>query len=253
MRCYRISSTNSLHIIQRFLHSTPDNNVCIFNRVMDHINVRGNIVKMDKLRSQARSFIFATIIMSSYINFFLLYHVDSFRKWADFGGLIGVTWTILPVLIIFTYEKVLWKCVNPHLDFEGHWSFSEEQYELLPNGEQKLDYTAWGGMKIRQNPYSIAIIEGQTHKGNQEQKENNEISTWWSESCDFDNRSNKIIATIGHKSAALRPGGNVQYGVEEITVVNRDKFGRPRELSSTIYHCVGQGKPRVVSCHYTRK
>jgi hypothetical protein len=208
---------------------------------------------MEKLRSQRDKVTYLVIILAASIYFFFYANIPAFKSLVDTAQLLGLSWTVLPIALIYFYEKLGWKLINPSLNFAGIWDFTEEQFEWTPDGE-RLDYSAWGHMKIVQSCTAIRIVDGQTHKGSpDEQFEPLEVSRWWSASCELDAESGVIWATLQHESSPVRLGGAVQYGVEIFSTTKRAWRERPVAMSSKVYHCVGQGQPRIVAVRYTRR
>lgn len=209
---------------------------------------------MEYLRRQSRQVIFGALLGFSGAYYLLYFTFEWFRQLADLGEVLHITWELVPIAIIYLYETSWWKRFNPSFDFDGYWDFTEEQYTWLGGSQKEKDHDAWGHMRIKQSPLAIRIVEGVTNVGaTTDPPERLLRSTWWSGSCDLDNDACRIIAALEHKSSSARKGGAIQYGVEEIAVVDRDDRDRPIELSSTVYHCVGAGDPRIVHCRYKRR
>jgi len=209
--------------------------------------------KMDKLRSQRDKVTYLVIFLAASSYYFLYGNLPAFKRLSDTAQLFGISWTILPLLLMLAYEKFGWKWINPEFDFAGYWDFIEDQFDATPDGE-KYDYSAWGHLKIVQNTTSIRIVDGQTHKGNPDERQQPlEVSRWWSASCELDAENGVISATLHHESSPVRVGGAVLYGVEIFTVTKRGPREKPLNMSSKVYHCVGYGQPRIVAVRYTRR
>jgi hypothetical protein len=207
---------------------------------------------MDKLREQAKTVTYISLIFSA-SSFVLLYNTfPQVKHWTEIAELLGVSWTLLPIGFVLFYNKIGWKYINRHLDFAGYWDFEEEQSEWSGAHGEKHDYVAWGFMRILQDPRSIRMVEGQTHKGSSNELPS-EVGRWWSIACELDAERGIITAALDHQSGIKRVGGAVKYGVEIITVTERNNRGLPIRMSSKVYHCIGHGKPRIVSCKYSRR
>jgi hypothetical protein len=209
---------------------------------------------MDKLRDQAQRITFAIWTLSSTAYFSLYFLVPAFKHVMEASILFfGASWTLVPISIALLYEKFGWKHLNPQLDFGGIWKFEEEQF-LVKSGKDVFDYEACGHMQILQNPRSIRIVSGRTFKKKADQNDKDresDVSTWRSRSCELD-ADGYIYATLDHESSPARDGGSIRYGVEVFFVSKRGSRGRPINLGSTVYHCIGQGVARKVLVKYTR-
>jgi hypothetical protein len=95
--------------------------------------------------------------------YFCYSQIPAFKHLADTAELFGLSWTTLPIMFMFFYERIGWKWFNPDLDLAGYWDFVEDQFELLPDGAESYDYSAWGHIKIAQNTAVIRIVDGLTH------------------------------------------------------------------------------------------
>ena len=209
---------------------------------------------MDKIRNQHKHFVYSVFVLSASLYFFLYINTPSTKSTLNLLRWFGFSWPACAAFIIFVYERWGWKIVNPRFDFSGQWDFFENQFSLNPEtGEHNFEYEATGSMKIMQSVRSIAIIEGQTHKKNLKGSIKTGVATWWSLSCELDKLGSILHCALDHKSAPGRKGGAVKYGVEVLTVEDRDNHGRPIKMSSVVYHCVGTGTPHLVNATYNRK
>ena len=169
-------------------------------------------------------------------------------------GWFGLSWSFVAGAFIFLYEAILWRILNPRLDFSGVWNFSEKQLELQTDTQTYIHkYDATGSMRIDQSVRNIFIVEGQTRKRPKDGASGEvELSSWWSLACELSECGTLLYSALDHRSAPTREGGAVKYGVEIFSIEARGRFGRPKKLSSTVYHCVGAGTPHIVTVHYER-
>lgn len=208
---------------------------------------------MNKIREQHKFVIYSIFVVTASVYFFLSTSVSIASDVIDRLRFFGVSWPVIAGGAVFLYEKWGWKFFNPRLDFSGQWRFSEDQFILdAETGDHKFSYSASGCMTVVQDVRSVSIIEGQTKKKVEQGSGDQEISTWWSVSCDLNDTGSVLYCALDHKSAPGRKGGAVKYGVEVFSVKERDLKGRPVEMSSVVYHCIGAGVPHLVHVNYTR-
>lgn len=207
---------------------------------------------MDKLRQQAARFSFIAWVVTASSYFFLFATFPFVKEWASVITLLGVSWTIIPFSVVLFYEKYGWRYVNRDVDLVGYWDFGEDQFKWDKDGGEAFDYAAWGHMRVVQDTKSIHILDGQTFAERKPNERPLEIARWWSDACDLNASSGTITAALNHEPAPLRVGGAIKYGVEVFTITQRYR-GKPICLSSTVYHCIGYGEPRIVACKYVRR
>jgi hypothetical protein len=207
---------------------------------------------MDTLRQQAKACAYWLVFLGASAYYF-------FRKSPKIEAIfsttdsLGLSWTLIPLALLYLYEKKIWKWLNPRLDFDGYWDFEEAQYIVTPKGNT-LDFAAAGHMRIVQDTRAISIVEGRTYRKITVPTElPRQVANWHSDACELNAAGTTITATLVHDASPDRPGGSLMYGVEVFTVADHGRRDWPIQMSSTVYHCIGSGQPRLVFVQYTRR
>lgn len=212
---------------------------------------------MDKIRSQHKLCIYLVFGVTASIWFYILFNYPG--STSKLGNLqwFGITWTAVAALLVLLYEKWGWRWINPQFNFVGEWDFTEEQYTLDRGSEEdQFVYEASGSMRIVQDVRSISVVEGQTFRTMDKAacpSGKRQIAVWRSLACNLNDTATVIWCALGHESSPGRKGGAVMYAIEIISVMKRDHRGRPAEMSSVVYHCVGSGTPHLVKTNYQHK
>lgn len=217
---------------------------------------------MNKLRGNHKRFIYTTFAVTASVYFFLL-NAQVSKATLETQGWFGISWSVVAGLVVFLYESWLWRVFNRKFDFGGIWRFTETQYNVNPDGQEPVVACyGKGSMRIVQDVRSICITEGQTYEMTADPAVGSEIdvdltaatksSDWWSISCELEDNASKIYGALDHESTRRRKGKPIGYGMEVFRVTERSRWGRPIKMSSTVYHCIGAGEPRVIDVSYTR-
>lgn len=212
---------------------------------------------MERLRLQHRGVIIAIFGAAAALSILVAGIEPLPNQWWDY--VLRASPAAGAATILFLYEWIGWRVLNPRLDLSGRWVFYEKQYIVDPkNGERVFDYEAWGTIRVVQSVRRIAVVQGLTRKETIPSAPPVPLkfgytSAWSSRACDLNDDGDTVYLCLDHDSSVLREGGELRYAVEVIKVGDDvDWRGAPQRMSSVVYHCVGSGTPRVVDCHYER-
>jgi hypothetical protein len=220
--------------------------------------------KVNKLRDKHKRFIYVTFGVTASLYFLLLLRIPFSRAALDLLGWFGISWSVVAGLVVFLYEKWAWRMFNAKFDFGGRWRFTEKQYRVGPDTRGRVFVChGKGSMKILQDLRSICITEGQTYEVKAREADMKSVmnadlsickktADWWSIACEMDDDASKIYGALDHKSTLSRKGKPIEYGVEVFRVTERTRWGRPINMSSTVYHCVGAGDALQIDVNYAR-
>lgn len=175
---------------------------------------------------------------NSAINTFLTsFLVSIFRPGLeeDVQKLLLLTGKLISISVIFAafsflYDKLLWKIIFPEYNISGWWKYSNSY--LDGSG------ITTGKVKIRQTPYSVKLVDGQSTKTNPY------TAQFWSTSCSFDEHAGKLNAAYMVKR--FHPDEQSKFAEKKSVIaleINRREkwsfFGKkPSSMTGHFYNCI---------------
>jgi len=215
----------------------------VYTNVGSHLKIL-----MNKIQNQRKAILGVLIGIAIFSHGFVINNIlsslDQSTDWLKFLKIIltgGTLYSFIVLGPIWFYDKYLWKKINPEFNFEGTWVV--KIYKMFPLNERHIKTAGLEAIKpymddltdnsgealIRQTPFRLFVQEA---SGFSEVTENANISTWSAEIICV-NLPGKISVVFD-----ATPNGSAFSGRDTLTVVSRDKKGRPKILEGTAYHVI---------------
>lgn len=198
---------------------------------------------MPRLVSQYKSFALKLFGLATICNFLMIQVISPrispyFSSLGLFGDILFFLLTETSIYLfiflipLFLYERLLWKWMNPDIDFSGIWS-CEIGYDCLerPYGrftEKTHVPKQWSSfVTIQQTPFFIKMIEGIAREG----------ETWHSTAIDIVEENTLWMAYQVDREFRNDPNYPVMsLGIKKIKILARDKHNRPEIMLGIFYH-----------------
>lgn len=124
-------------------------------------------------------------------------------------------------------EKQIWKLCKPHMNFNGKW-LGKTVYSKIYLGEASVPFSPAANheLRIEQDCFSIRVLPAESEA----------FVSWESLTADLLNEDTLGYAySVDYKNKPNFPPQAIGY--EELKVVERGWFGRPKVLSGKFAHC----------------
>lgn len=133
------------------------------------------------------------------------------------------------------YTNLLWRIVTPKHDLNGDW-WGHTDYKVLERQAQDelpdLPNRKPHFIRFRQNPFALSI----------EASEGKDMVSWRAESVTLYPEGRIVMAYTVRRTASDKGFPPDTKGYEEMHVVERNWFGKPKRLRGVFFHAAEPGK-----------